>query len=284
MVLRPWKLLPAAVLSALLASAQMAPPDPAYKLVWSDEFDGAAGTQPSEKVWNYDVGNEEQLGWGNRELQYYTRSPENVRIDGQGHLEVWARKNTADLWCWNGDACPYTSARLTTLGKVQFTYGKLEASIQTPPGQGYWPAFWALGSGATGGGKVSWPNNGEIDVMEQIGRTPGTVYGTLHGPGYSGSAGISGQAQLPGPLEGGFHTYTLIKRPGDLTWLLDGQVYHHVSAKDLPAGKPWVFDAPFYLLLNLAVGGNWPGPPNASTVFPGVMKVDYVRVWADSRP
>jgi beta-glucanase (GH16 family) len=269
-----WKLLPVAVLTTALA--QTAPSDSAWTLIWSDEFNGRAGTQPADQFWNYDVGNEDQHGWGNKELEYYTRSPDNVRLDGQGNLEIWARKNAADLWCWNGYACPYTSARLTTVAKVQFTYGKVEARIQTPPGQGYWPAFWALGTG-----KASWPSNGEIDIMERIGKTPNTVYGTLHGPGYSGSQGVSGQTELLAPVSGSFHTYTLIKRPGDLTWLLDGREYHHVTDRDIPAGKQWVFDAPFYLLLNLAVGGNWPGPPTASTVFPGVMKVDYVRVWEE---
>jgi beta-glucanase (GH16 family) len=257
--------------------------DRAWALVWSDEFSGKAGTQPSERNWNYDIGNEEQSGWGNKELQYYTRSPENVRLDGKGNLELWARKNKADLWCWNGDACPYTSARLTTIGKVQVVYGKIEARIRVPPGQGYWPAFWTLGAGKPGNGKVPWPNNGELDIMEWLGRTPNTVYGTLHGPGYSGDRGLSAPVELPQPASAGFHTFTLIKRKTEIIWLLDGKTYHRVTPKDLPSGSEWVFDQPFYLLLNLAVGGNWPGPPNASTVFPGAMKVDYVRIWKEGQ-
>lgn len=263
----------------MLSSPALAATAPAWTLVWSDEFSGMAGTQPSGRDWNYDVGNEEQLGWGNKELQFYTRSPANVRLDGAGFLEVRALKNTADLWCWNGDACPYTSGRLTTVGKVSFVYGKVEARVQVPAGRGLWPAFWMLGTG--GGG---WPNIGEVDVMETIGRMPNTVYGTLHGPGYSGSQGLSVGRDLPGPVAGGFHTYTVVKRPAEIVWLLDGREYHRVTPKDLPAGTRWVFDGPMYLLLNLAVGGNWPGPPDAATVFPATMKVDYVRVWKEAQP
>lgn len=270
-----------ALLITALAVAQIQPAHAtgsAWTLLWSDEFSGRAGAQPSEKNWTYDVGNKEQDGWGNHELESYTRSPENVRLDGQGHLELRALKSTAKLQCWNGDACPYTSARLTTLNKVQLTYGKVEARIQVPPGKGYWPAFWALSNG-----KLSWPNNGELDIMEWLGRDPNTVYGTLHGPGYSGDKGLSAPAALTQPASAGFHTYTLIKRRTEILWLLDGHVYHRVTPQDIPTGTRWVFDQPFYLLLNLAVGGDWPGPVGSETVFPGVMKVDYVRVWKETR-
>lgn len=272
-----WNRLGLALLCLNLPLA-LAAADP-WTLVWSDEFGGKAGTQPSEQAWNYDLGNEEQGGWGNNELQYYTRSTENLRLDGKGNLEFRALKNSADLWCFNGDACPYTSARLNTRGKMQFVYGKVEARVQVPAGAGYWPAFWMLGTG-TGG----WPNIGEVDVMETIGRMPNTVYGTLHGPGYSGSQGLSVARDLPGPVAGSFHTHTVIKRPAEIVWLLDGAEYHRVTPNDLPAGTKWVFDQPCYLLLNLAVGGNWPGKPDARTVFPGVMKVDYVRVWKETPP
>lgn len=267
----------AAPLASVQASSARQTGGP-WTLVWSDEFSGRAGTQPSGKDWNYDIGNEDQSGWGNHELEYYTRSPENVRLDGKGNLEIWARKNRADLWCWNGDACPYTSARLTTIGKVQFLYGKAEARLRVPPGQGYWPAFWALGNG-----RLAWPDNGELDIMEWLGRTPNTVYGTLHGPGYSVSTGLSAPAELPRPASAGFHTYTLIKRRAEIIWLLDGKVYHWVTPNDIPAGAKWVFDQPFYLLLNLAVGGDWSGKVGASTVFPGAMRVDYVRVWKEGK-
>ncbi|OLV16094.1 glycoside hydrolase family 16 protein [Deinococcus marmoris] len=252
------------------------PPDPRWTLIWQDEFGGAAGSQPDERIWNYDYGNADANGWGNEELQFYTRDVANVRLDGQGHLEIRALKNTADLACWNGDPCAYTSARLTTKNKVTFTNGRIEARIQMPPGAGYWPAFWSLGQNG------KWPDGGEIDIMEWLGREPNTVYGTLHGPGYSGAQGISKNKTLGRAASDGYHTFAIIKRPREIVWLLDGVPYHRVTPDDLPADRAWVFGQPFYLLLNLAVGGQWPGPPNASTVFPGVMNVDYVRVWQEN--
>lgn len=251
-------------------------PDPRWTLVWQDEFSGAAGTQPDGRIWNYDYGNADTDGWGNQELQFYTRDVANVRLDGQGHLEIRALKNTADLPCWHGGPCGYTSARLTSKNKVTFTNGRIEARIQVPPGAGYWPAFWSLGQSGR------WPDGGEIDIMEWLGREPNTVYGTLHGPGYSGAEGVSKSRALARAASDGYHTFAVIKRPREIVWLLDGVPYHRVTPDDLPAGRSWVFEQPFYLLLNLAVGGQWPGPPNASTVFPGVMKVDYVRVWKEN--
>jgi beta-glucanase (GH16 family) len=269
-------LIAALVLSLASAQSSLAPvpADPAWTLLWSDEFNGKAGTQPSEKSWTYELGNEEAQGWGNRELEYYTKGPQNVRLDGQGNLEIRALTNKADLWCFSGDACPYTSARLKTQGKVELKYGKIEARILVPAGAGMWPAFWMLGSGQGG-----WPRIGEIDVMEWLGRTPTTVYGTLHGPGYSADQGLSTRLEVPTPVSNAFHTFTVVKRPNEIVWLLDGKEYKRVTSKDIPAGTQWVFEAPFYLLLNLAVGGNFAGPVGKDTAFPGVMKVDYVRVW-----
>ncbi|CAM3804618.1 family 16 glycosylhydrolase [Deinococcus frigens] len=252
------------------------PPDPAWTLIWQDDFGGAAGTQPDGRIWNYDYGNAAANGWGNEELQFYTRDTANVRLDGQGHLEIRALRNAADLPCWHGDSCAYTSARLTTRNKVTFTNGRIEARIQVPPGAGFWPAFWSLGQSGR------WPEGGEIDIMEWLGREPNTVYGTLHGPGYSGAKGISASKSLGQAVSDGYHTFGVIKRPREIVWLLDGQPYHRVTPDDVPADRQWVFEQPFYLLLNLAVGGQWPGPPNASTVFPGVMKVDYVRIWREN--
>ncbi|WP_412029366.1 family 16 glycosylhydrolase [Deinococcus yunweiensis] len=260
---------------ALATPPALPAPAGTWTLVWSDEFGGPAGSQPAAKWWNYDLGNEEQSGWGNNELQYYTNNPANVRLDGQGFLEIWARKNSAELWCFNGYACPYTSARLTTRGRVQFTYGKVEARMSLPQGQGYWPAFWMLGEG------LRWPERGEVDVMEFVGKTPTTIYGTLHGPGYSGGQGLTKGQSVQNVS--GYHTYTVIKRRDEIVWLLDGQPYHRVTPQDIPKGSEWVFDRPMHLLLNLAVGGNWPGSPDATTKFPGVLKVDYVRVWREGK-
>lgn len=209
-------------------------------------------------------------------MQFYTDKPSNAHLDGNGHLEIVALKNQAKLPCWNNLPCPYTSARLTTLGKVEFTYGKVEARIKVPAGQGLLPAFWSLG-------KSEWPNGGEMDIMEAVAETPNTVYGTLHGPGYSDEQGVEGTKELSVPLSGEYHTYTLIKRPNEIIWLVDGQQFHRVTPKDLPSGKTWVFEQPYYLLLNVAVGGNWPGTPPSTVTFPQVMNVDYVRIWKETK-
>ncbi|SMB80536.1 glycoside hydrolase family 16 protein [Deinococcus hopiensis] len=251
------------------------PSSPEWTLVWSDEFTGRQGTPPNPKFWNHDVGNRDTGGWGNRELQFYTASPRNARLDGQGHLEIRAETAQAKLPCWNDQPCRYTSARLTTKGKVEFVHGKIEARIQVPAGQGLWPAFWSLGPG-------EWPDGGEIDIMEWVGHTPNLVYGTVHGPGYSDALGISRETDLGHPASGNYHTYTLIKRPDEIVWLLDGRPYQRVTPANLPAGTRWVFEQPFSLLLNLAVGGTWPGTPPATTVFPSSMLVDYVRIWREA--
>jgi beta-glucanase (GH16 family) len=247
-----------------------------WALVWRQEFDGPQGTQPSREDWNYDVGNRDTNGWGNLELQYYTDSPENVSTDGRGNLAITARRAPpgADLPCWDGGNCAYTSARLTTKDLFAVDHGRVDARIRVPAGRGLWPAFWALGAA----GRV-WPNNGEIDIMEWIGRTPRTVYGTLHGPGYSGAPGTEGHHTLDQPYSDAFHLFTIVKRPGDIRWFVDGEQYHRVTPGTLPEGSEWVFDEPFYLLLNLALGGNWPGPPDDSTRFPATLLVDYVRVY-----
>lgn len=247
-----------------------------WQLVWSDEFDGPAGTAPNPASWTAETGNREMDGWGNHELQYYTQSPQNVRLNGAGHLEIRALEAPEDerggLPCWNGEECRYTSARLSTRGKVEFTYGKVEARLTLPSGVGVWPAFWSLAEG-------QWPESGEIDIMEWIGRTPDTLYATVHGPGYSGAAGPQGKRPLNVSAPGEFHTYGLIKRPYALIWLLDGEEYHRLTPADLPVGTEWVFERPFHLLLNFAVGGDWPGPPADDLQFPKTLTVDFVRLW-----
>jgi beta-glucanase (GH16 family) len=179
--------------------------------------------------------------------------------------------------CWNGQPCAYTSARLHSQGKVNFTYGKLEARIQVPAGQGLWPAFWTLGEG-----NQAWPNAGEIDVMEYVGKTPHMVYGTVHGPGYSGANGVGKGLSSGSPYAQDFHVFTVIKRPNEISWQIDGVEFFRVTPASLPAGASWVFERPFYLLLNLAVGGDWPGSPDASTAFPARMTVDWVRIYKEN--
>ena len=179
--------------------------------------------------------------------------------------------------CWYG-SCGYTSARLKTQGKFAQTYGRFEARIRVPRGQGIWPAFWMLGADID---QVGWPRSGEIDVMENIGREPAIVHGTMHGPGYSGGSGIGGAYTLAsGPFADDYHVFAVEWMPGEIRWFVDDTEYRRSTPASLPAGAAWVFDHPFFMLLNVAVGGAWPGDPDASTQFPQQMLVDYVRVYS----
>ena len=201
-------------------------------------------------------------------------------MDGNGHLVITARAEPAssELTCWYGK-CLYTSTRLKTKGLFTQTYGRFEARIRVPRGQGIWPAFWMLGDDID---KVGWPESGEIDIMENIGREPFLVHGTIHGPGYSGGNGIGGSYSLaPEQVADGFHVFVVEWMSGEIRWLVDDKEYRRASTGSLPPGAAWVFDHPFFLLLNLAVGGGWPGDPDATTTFPQQMIVDYVRVYRD---
>ncbi|MCI0421319.1 MAG: glycoside hydrolase family 16 protein, partial [Acidobacteria bacterium] len=209
-----------------------------------------------------------------------TQRPENATIE-KGCLVITAiKENLAGSRCWYGP-CEYTSARLKTQVKFEQTYGRFEARIQIPSGQGMWPAFWLLGSNILDEG---WPACGEIDVMENIGKEPSTVRGTLHGPGYSGTGSIGAKHSLPQGqrFSADFHVFAAEWEPQTIRWYVDDQLYQTRTPADLPAGRRWVFDHPFFILLNLAVGGNWPGSPDATTVFPQTMRVDYIRVYQRS--
>ncbi|MET7946370.1 family 16 glycosylhydrolase [Micromonospora sp. NPDC005324] len=269
---RPLVLLAAALVATATALVVPAHPDRAEAAIgpisWQDEFNSAAGTPVDQNKWRFDTGGG---GWGNNERQYYTNSTSNAVHDGQGNLVITARRdNPANYQCHYG-RCEYTSARLLTAATFTQTYGRFEARIKIPRGQGIWPAFWMLG---TGGG---WPDAGEIDIMENIGREPNTVFGTVHGPGYSGGGGITGSRTLGAPLADTFHTYRVDWEPNVITWYIDGVQFHRVDPARL-GGNRWVFDHPFFMILNVAVGGNWPGYPDGSTQFPQQMLVDYVRV------
>ncbi|MFB9662636.1 ricin-type beta-trefoil lectin domain protein [Glycomyces mayteni] len=247
----------------------------AQALTWSDEFNAAAGTAPNSAKWNFDTGGG---GWGNNEHQYYTNSTSNAAHDGNGNMVITARKeNPANYQCWYG-TCQYTSARLLTQGKFTQAYGTFEARIQIPRGQGIWPAFWMLGDDI---GSVGWPQSGEIDIMENVGFEPNSVHGTLHGPGYSGGAGPSGTYTIGEPFANGFHTFAVNWSPNSISWSVDGVTYQTKTTADI-GGNEWVFDHPFFMILNVAVGGNWPGYPDGSTQFPQTMKIDYVRVYSGS--
>jgi serine/threonine-protein kinase len=235
------------------------------QLIWSDEFNGAAGSPPDPAKWVYDLGGN---GWGNHELEVYTDNRANSFLDGQGHLVIQALQPTPGK---------FTSARLKTQGKFAFEYGRAEARIRIPYGQGIWPAFWMLGADTR---RKGWPACGEIDIMENIGREPDTVHGTVHGPGYSGAHGIGKPFQIAaGRFADDYHIYAVEWTPERIDFLVDGQSYHTVTPASLPAGTKWVYDHPFFLILNVAVGGAWPHNPDQTSVFPQTMLVDYVRVY-----
>lgn len=242
---------------------------PAGSLVWVDEFDQPDGSLPDPQKWTFDIGTGNN-GWGNNELQYYTARTNNVRVEN-GQLIIEARAE--DFGGRN-----YTSARIKTHGLGAWTYGRVEARIRIPQGRGIWPAFWMLGVNID---SVRWPACGEIDIMESIGSRPDTVHGTIHGPGYSGGGGIGGKKVLPSEAKfsDDFHVYAVEWEPDRIRWFVDEDPYFTVTPTNLPAGTSWVFMQPQFILLNVAVGGNWPGRPDAGTRFPQAMHVDYVRVY-----
>ena len=233
-----------------------------WELVWADEFEGQT---LNEENWVYDLGGG---GWGNNEWQFYTDRPENIRV-AKGKLIIEARKED-----YRGS--DYTSARIKTQYLHSWAFGRIEARIKLPTGQGIWPAFWMLGEDFP---TTGWPDCGEIDIMENIGN-PCTVYGTVHGPGYSGGGGVGSSYPLEGkPLNEGFHTYAVEWSPGEISWFVDDVRFNSISPSDVPG--EWVYDHPFFLILNLAVGGEWPGYPDQTTEFPQQLQVDYVRVYRD---
>jgi beta-glucanase (GH16 family) len=260
-------------LSAVLAVRAFAAPT-LGPLAWSDEFSGPAGGSAGSS-WRAETGGS---GWGNEELQTYTTGTANAALDGAGHLALTARKERTGAQCWYG-ACDYTSARLITSGQISQTYGHFEARIKIPKGQGMWPAFWLLGDDVFTKG---WPASGEIDVMENVGKEPGTVHGSMHSPGHSGADSLHGSLRLPDgqALGDDYHVYAVDWQPDSVKWSIDGKVYSTKTRADVGNG-PWPFDHPFFVIINLAVGGTWPGSPDASTVFPQSMLVDYVRVYQD---
>lgn len=271
-------LVAAALVTAVLFTATGPATDradaaPPAATTWSDEFDGAAGSAPDASKWALETGGS---GNGNHELQYYTRSTQNAALDGAGHLVITARKNgDSGLQCWYG-TCRYTSARLNTARTFTQAYGHFEARVKVPRGQGVWPAFWMLGDDL---GSAGWPGSGEIDIMENVGSEPGKVHGTVHGPGYSGSGGVGAAYALPDgrAFADGFHVFAVDWSPNKITWSVDGQAYQTRTPADVNGDK-WVYDHPFFLILNFAVGGDWPGSPDSATAFPQTMTVDYVRV------
>jgi beta-glucanase (GH16 family) len=247
-------------------------PAPSYQLVWSDEFNGADGSAPDATKWAILTGGN---GWGNNELEYYTARPQNVRVSG-GNLVITALKE--DYTGPDKVTQHYTSARMQTKGLFSQQYGRFEARIQIPKGQGMWPAFWMLGNNIDTAG---WPACGEIDIMENIGKEPATVHGTLHGTGYP-PAGYTASYTLPSGqnFADDFHIFAVEWEPQQIQLYVDGVLYATDTKSASPTPNSWPFDSqPFFLLLNLAVGGDWPGNPDTTTQFPQQMLVDYVRVY-----
>ena len=250
-----------------------------WSLIWSDEFDGPLGAPPDQGVWKPEIADgflNGLVGWGNSEFEYYTDSPSNASTDGDGNLVITVKETDEYLPCWYGP-CDYTSARFITWDRLEFEYGRIEARIKIPFGQGLWPAFWMLGTNLD---EVDWPQSGEVDILENIGREPTTAYGTVHGPGYSGGAGIGAGFEIDeGKLADDFHVYALEWAPNELRWYLDDVNFLTVTPDDIPADSEWVYNQPFFLILNAAIGGNWPGSPDETTTLPQTMTFDYVRVY-----
>jgi len=241
--------------------------------VFTDDFNGPAGSGVDTSKWTFETGDN---NGNNHERQYYTSGTNNAALDGNGNLVITARReNPAGYQCWYG-TCQYTSARLNTAATFNQTYGHFETRMKIPGGQGMWPAFWMLGNNI---GSAGWPGCGEVDIMENIGREASTVHGTIHGPGYSGAGGIGAGYTLPNGQHfyDDFHVFAIDWSPNQISWSVDGNVYQTRTPADLN-GNQWVFDHPFFIIVNLAVGGDWPGDPDGSTPFPGQLVIDYVHV------
>jgi beta-glucanase (GH16 family) len=254
-------------------AALQPPPPSGWTLAWSDEFNGANGSAPDSTKWTYDTGGK---GWGNSELECYTNQLQNAQVQG-GNLVITAMQGS--VTCSDGSSNNYTSARLKTQGLFSQAYGRFEARIKIPKGQGMWPAFWMLGNNIT---SIGWPACGEIDIMENIGKEPGTVHGSLHGAGTtSRTSDASAAFSLPAGqnFADDFHIYAVEWQPGTISFFVDSNSYETVTQSQWPSGGTWEFDHPFFIILNVAVGGVWPGSPDNTTQFPQQMLVDYVRVY-----
>ncbi len=236
-----------------------------YKLTWSDEFNYKG--LPDSTKWNYNVGGH---GWGNNELQYYTASDTlNAKVEN-GFLKIVARKQSIENR-------QYTSARLLTKNKAEFEYGKFEIRAKLPAGRGTWPAIWMLGKNID---EVPWPACGEIDIMEHVGYDKDSIHGTIHTQAYNHIKGTQkGKSIFISNPYDQFHIYSIEWTPEKIDFLVDGVVYNHITNEHLSTNE-WPFDQPFFLILNLAIGGGWGGKMGVDeNVFPATMEVDYVRVF-----
>lgn len=250
------------------------PPPPApttttWTVVWADEFDGAAGTSVDSTKWSYDLGDGCQVGlcgWGNNEREYYTTIADNIALNGSGQLAITARRLASGR---------YTSAKIKTKGKMLARPGRVEARIKLPSGQGLWPAFWMLGSNHP---ETPWPQCGELDIMENRGSDPRTVSSAVHGPGYSGATPFAHPVWSSSGFADDFHVYAVEWDSDQVRFYVDGSLHYAVNRSDVQRYGAWVFDQPFYVILNLAIGGNFDGDPRSDAIFPATMLIDYVRV------
>ena len=240
--------------------------------VFSDEFNSI-----NTGTWSHEVGGG---GWGNNEREYYTNGNNAfIQFDAQANSNVLVlearRDNPANYNCWYG-RCEYTSSRMNTAGKRTFQYGRIEARLKLPQTQGIWPAFWMLGNDI---GSVGWPACGELDIMEHVGFEPTITHGAMHGPNYSGNTPFAGTFFLNEQVNANYHVYAIEWNSTSVRWFVDGVQFYSVTRSQVQSFGNWVFDHPMFLILNVAVGGNWPGSPNAGSVFPQRMYVDYIRVY-----
>ncbi|MDQ3674735.1 MAG: glycoside hydrolase family 16 protein [Gemmatimonadota bacterium] len=262
-------------------TAPRVPPPPTYTWtqVWSDEFEGASGAPIDGTKWRYDLGDgcgAGICGWGNNEKEYYTDAPENIALNGQGQLMIVARRAPAGLTCYYGP-CLYTSAKVTTRGKMLAAPGRVEARIKLPAGQGLWAAFWMLGQNHP---TTPWPASGEIDIMENKGRDPTTSISAIHGPGYAGATPFGNAYTLPtGSLATEFHTFAVEWDAVAARFFIDQTAHYTVTREAIERYGQSVLNQSFYLILNLAVGGQFDGDPQSDAIFPATMLVDYVRTY-----
>ena len=255
-----------------------------YKLIWSEEFTGKKGSLPNNKIWDYDLGGLNQNG----ELQYYSKLPQNISLDGAGKLVINANRiadqsftatsndPTIEKMLNACNACQFSSARIKTAKKLSVQYGRIEARMKVPMGEGTWPAFWMLGTDLIKG--IPWPDAGEIDILETKGTLPNTVFGTIHGPGYSGGSGIGSTYNNFQPLGQAFHNYAIEWKKNQLDFYFDDFNYFSIKPND-PGVGTWVYNQPFFFILNLAMGGEFTGEIDP-TINKAQLIVDYIRVYS----
>lgn len=274
------------IFSSLQSEITSAAPKKSLKLLWSDEFNGKKGSLPSSKNWSYDLGGG---GWGNSERQFYTKNPANVSMNGEGQLVITANRISNAYAEQVSDApgtedilnrcseCQFTSSRIKTARKFSFQYGRLEARMQLPSGTGTWPAFWMLGGDLLDG--VSWPECGEIDIMEYRGDYSDRITSVLHGPNTPPGSGIGSAYEHYGPLSESFHTYAIEWKKNEITFYVDDRAHRTVRKSDWNGGR-WVYNQKFFMILNLAMGGTYAGEYIDPYLNQAQLKVDYIRFYS----